>query len=280
MIFTKLLALLVTCLYALGSVGIFWGIPAGRQRVKTAGVLFTWGGFGLHTLLVVGIVLLTPPEELSRGYFMQLLAWCILLVYFVGWRLLKSSFLSLTAAPLALLLFILAYKVGAAQLELPETLQALFLLLHIAPMFTSLGLLTLACGAALLFLHMDRKLKAKAKLTEFDRDLPALGAYDRINHLAVILGFPLYTLGIAAGFIWAPLTWGTGAWDPKEIFSLFVWFLYALTFYLRILRGWRGRKAALLILGIFGISVFSLLGVNLLLPTRHGFSFLSLVAHA
>ena len=270
--FTDIVSLLTTLFYALGSIGVFWGIPAGRRRVKTMGALLTWAGFALHTLLAVAIVLLIPPEDLSRGHFIQLLAWCILLAYFVGWRLLKSSFLSMTASPLALLLFILAYKVSATQINLPGTLKELFLFLHIGPMYASLGLLTLAFGAALLFLHMDRKLKAKARLTDFDRELPALGAYDRINHLAVILGFPLYTLGIAAGFVWAPLTWGQGSWDPKEIFSLFVWFLYASTFYLRMLRGWRGRKAALMLIVIFGISVFSLLGVNFLLPTRHGFS--------
>ncbi|MDR2051397.1 MAG: cytochrome c biogenesis protein [Deltaproteobacteria bacterium] len=280
MIFIKILSILVMLFYALGSAGVFWGIPAERYKILVLGKFFTWTGFALHTLLIISIILLNGADDLSRGYFMQLLAWCILLAYFIGWRLLKSGFLSLTASPLALLLFILALKVDKVQIEMPGTLKELFIALHIGPMYTSLGLLTLAFGAALLFLHMDRKIKSKTRLTEFDRGLPALGTYDRINHLAVVFGFPLYTLGIAAGFIWAPLTWGReggilGSWDPKEIFSVFVWFLYASTFYLRILRGWRGRKAALLILFIFGISAFSLLGVNLFMPTHHSFGSLA-----
>jgi ABC-type transport system involved in cytochrome c biogenesis permease subunit len=177
----------------------------------------------------------------------------------------------MSASPLAFLLFILAYKLNHLQVELPATLKELFIILHIGPMYGSLGLLTLAFGAGLLFLRLDGKIKSKARLSEFERELPALGVYDRVNRLAVVTGFPCYTIGIAAGFIWAPTVWGPGAWDPKQIFSIFVWFLYAAIFYLRLVRGWRGRKAALLIILIFGISAFSLLVVNMFMPTRHGF---------
>lgn len=277
MAFVDFLSPFTVILYALGSIGTFWGIPAKRKKIQVAGRFLTLAGFALHSLLIMSIVLTNGSDDLSRGYFVQLLAWSILLAYFIGWRLLKSSFLSMTAAPLAMLLFILAYKVDHVFIELPGTLNELFIFLHILPTYSSLGLLALAFGAALLFLHMDRKIKRKSKMTDFDRELPALGAYDRVNYLAVVFGFPLYTVGIAAGFVWAPLAWGRagavlGTWDPKEIFSLFVWFLYAATFYLRLVRGWRGRKAAIMIIIIFSVSAFSLLGVNMFMPTHHSFS--------
>ncbi|MDL2285554.1 cytochrome c biogenesis protein CcsA [Desulfovibrio sp. OttesenSCG-928-F07] len=276
MAFIDVISPFIIILYALGSVGTFWGIPAARNKIQVAGRFLTIGAFALHTLVIVGMTLFLESDQLSRGYFVQLLAWCILLVYFLGWRVLKSNFLAMTAAPLAMLLFILSYKMEHAQIDLPAQLKELFLVLHIGSLFGSIGLLTLAFGAGLLFLHMDRKIKAKAKFSDFDRNLPALGAYDRINNIAVVFGFPLYTIGVAAGFIWAPMAWGResgvlGSWDPKEVFSLFVWFLYAATFYMRMLRGWRGRKAALMIILIFCISIFSLFGVNFLMPTHHSF---------
>lgn len=263
--------------YAIGSLGTFIGLPLHRPKIQVIGRVFTWAGFGLHTILILMIVLGQSADELSRGYFVQLLAWTILLIYYVGWRLLKSAFLGMTAAPLGLLLLILSYKVDQSQVELPGRLKELFLVLHIGPLFASLGLLTLAAGAALLFLHMDRKIKGKTRLSDFDRGLPALGAYDRVNQLAIVVGFPLYTIGVVAGFVWAPIAWGRqasvfGTWDPKEIFSLFQWFLYAAAFYLRVVRGWRGRKAALAVLLIFGLALFSFLGVNTLLPTHHSFN--------
>lgn len=263
--------------YAIGSLGTFVGLPLHKPKIQVLGRIVTWMAFGLHTILILMMVLGQNAEELSRGYFVQLLAWTILFVYFIGWKIFKSSFLGMTAAPMGLLLLILSYKVDQSQIELPDRLKELFLVLHIGPLFASLGLLTLATGAAMLFLHMDRKIKAKTRLSDFDRGLPALGTYDRVNNLAVVVGFPLYTVGIVSGFIWAPIAWGRagsvfGTWDPKEIFSLFQWFLYAAIFYLRVMCGWRGRKAAIMIIIIFGISLFSFLVVNSFMPTHHSFS--------
>lgn len=274
---SSLASFLVIFFYALGALGTFWGIPARRRKVQLAGRMLTIAGFAVHTLIILSVLLKHGTDELSRGYFMQILAWCILLAYFVGWRWLRSTFLAMTAAPLSLLLFILALKMDHVEVMLPDNLLELFFALHIVPMFVSLGLLTLAFGAALLYLRLERKIKSKARLSEFDRELPALDAFDRINARAVVFGFPLYTLALAAGFIWAPMAWGEstwrmGTWDPKEVISIFVWFLYAGLFHLRLVRGWRGRKAALMVLLIFGISVFSLLVVNFFMPTHHSFS--------
>lgn len=272
-------ALLLIFLYALGSLGTFWGIPAKRRKIQILGRLFTLAGFILHSLLVLGTPLLRAGDELSSGYFMLLLAWSVLLVYFAAWRRLRSGFFSMTAAPLTLLLVVLSFKLEHTQGRLPENVMELLFALHITPMFISLGLLALAFGAGLLYLRLERKIKSKARLSEFDLEMPALNAFDRVNAGAVVLGFPLYTLALAAGFIALNEglldasgqmihSWG---WDPKEMVSLLVWLLYALLFYLRLVKGWRGRKTALLAILIFGFSVFSLLGVNFFLPTHHSF---------
>lgn len=34
----------------------------------------------------------------------------------------------------------------------------------------------------------------------FRKDLPALGALDRVNAMATLIGFPCYSLGILCGF--------------------------------------------------------------------------------
>lgn len=276
--------LLLALLYALGSLGIFWGIPAKRRKIQALGRLASLAGFALHSLLLLAALLLQGVDNLPNGYFLQLLAWSILLVYLLAWRRQGAGFLAMAAVPLAFLLLLLSFRLGNRIGVLPDNVTELLFTLHILPMFVSLGLLALAFGAGLLYLRLERKIKSKSRLTEFDRELPALNAFDRVNARVAVAGFPLYTLALATGFI-AMSGQGLASlpemqmvqpnltgWDPKEVVSLFVWIFYALLFYLRLVKGWRGRKTALLAIFIFGISVFSLLGVNFFLPTHHSFS--------
>ena len=87
--------------------------------------------------------------------------------------------------------------------------------------------------------------------------MPSLSTYDKVNYIAVVVGFPLFTLGLMSGFIWAPIAQGlTGS--PKVLYSLFVWFLYALLFYQRTALGYRGRKTAVMAIIIFLISALSM----------------------
>ena len=71
------------------------------------------------------------------------------------------------------------------------------------------------------------------------------------------------------GFAYASIVWRSPwNWDPKEIFSLVTWIIYA-SLHERLAVGWRGRRAAWL--SIFGFSavLITFLGVNLLLKGHH-----------
>jgi cytochrome c-type biogenesis protein CcsB len=103
--------------------------------------------------------------------------------------------------------------------------------------------------------------------------LPSLKVLDDLNYQSLTFGFPLLTLGIITGAIWAEYAWGRyWNWDPKETWSLITWFLYAALLHQRLTVGWRGRKAAIMaIFGFFAV-LFTFLGVNLLLPGLHTYS--------
>jgi len=79
--------------------------------------------------------------------------------------------------------------------------------------------------------------------------------FDEINYRAVSLAYPLYTVGaLFAGAIWAEQAWGTfWSWDPKEVGSLLVWFLYSAVLHARYNRDWKGSRLA--ILSIIGTSM-------------------------
>ena len=118
----------------------------------------------------------------------------------------------------------------------------------------------------------ESAIKHKTPLDGFRKDLPALGALDKVNAMATLVGFPCYTLGVLCGLLWARISWGSFmSGDFKEWISFVILALYALLFHQRQALGWRGRKPAILALVIFAASLFSMFVVNTVLSTQHGF---------
>jgi cytochrome c-type biogenesis protein CcsB len=96
---------------------------------------------------------------------------------------------------------------------------------------------------------------------------------DEITYKSIAVGFPIFTLGgLIFGAIWANQAWGVyWSWDPKETWSLITWFIYAFYLHSRMIRGWRGKKVAIVaVLGFMAV-IFTYLGVNLLLSGLHAY---------
>ena len=254
--FEHLLSLGVIACYSLGALGILLGTLALNRPLKALANRVTLAGFALHTIAAVAMLVTHSFAELSMSYYLQLMAWSIIFLYICAWGWLRLPFLGLTAAPLALLLYALSMRLSSAQSLLPEHLSGLFFTLHIWSLYLSLGLLAMAFGAGILFIYMEGRLKKKLPMAEFARDFPSLATCDKVNQVAVTAGFPLYTLGLMSGFIWAPMAMAIVE-NPKVLLSLFVWFLYALFFYQRAALGFRGRKTAIMAIVIFAISALS-----------------------
>ncbi|MCX5718192.1 MAG: cytochrome c biogenesis protein CcsA [Nitrospirae bacterium] len=94
-----------------------------------------------------------------------------------------------------------------------------------------------------------------------------------ITYKSISIGFPVFTLGgLIFGAIWADQSWGTyWSWDPKETWSLITWFVYAFFLHSRLLRGWRGKKVAIVAVLGFVVVIFTYIGVNLLLSGLHSY---------
>lgn len=249
------------------------GMLARNRPIKRVAAALTLGGFLVQTVSLAMGSHTALPGGLSWGAYLQLMAWFVVLCSLIGWWRLQDKAATLFAAPLALIIFLLSHRFLLLQVKLPESLNAYFYALHIGTLFLSLGLMALAFVAGLIFLQTERKIKTKARLKGFQQDFPALSILDRINSITTYVGFPLYTIGIISGFAWAHSSFGqTVSGDPKEIISIVAWLMYAVLFHMRLSRGWRGRKTALLAVWLFGLSVFSILVVNSFVDTHHAFT--------
>ncbi|HTG81315.1 MAG TPA: c-type cytochrome biogenesis protein CcsB [Geobacteraceae bacterium] len=166
--------------------------------------------------------------------------------------------------PLALLLMIGSSLYPSAIPLLPPALMSNWLFVHSSLAFVSYATFAVAFGAAIMYLIQEHFLKRK-RLGSLYQKLPSLDVLDEINYRCLTFGFPLLTVAIITGAIWAETAWGTyWSWDPKETWSLITWFIYAALLHGRLTTGWRGRKAAILAIIGFCILLFTFLGVNLL----------------
>ena len=95
---------------------------------------------------------------------------------------------------------------------------------------------------------------------------------DNISYRTIGLGFPLLTIGIIAGAVWANEAWGSyWSWDPKETWALITWLVFAAYLHARITRGWQGRRPAILAATGFVVVWVCYLGVNLLGKGLHSY---------
>ena len=203
-------------------------------------------------------------DPLSQGFdtTLYLFAWFISLVYIASQFKFKASLLGAFAAPLAFILTIPYLIIPHGFIGTNQTLSNPWILIHIALILIGEALFTVAFISGVLYIFQENQIKSKhvGRLLE---NFPSLTALDRINHLCLIIGFPLVTIGIALGFLLAKQIFGSNwVWGHKETWSMITWVLYAILIHGRISSGWKGRKAAWgAILG-FGIIILTLLVIG------------------
>jgi len=130
---------------------------------------------------------------------------------------------------------------------LPPALDSFWLPLHVGAAALGYGALAMAgaTGAVWLTRESDRS------------------RAERLMDRAVAAGYPLLTLSMLLGMVWAQAAWGRyWGWDLKEVWTLITWLVYTLYCHLRRRRRWKGRRLAWLALAGLGAVLFTFLGVG------------------
>ena len=201
-------------------------------------------------------------------------AWTIVLLYLaMEWRL-KNRSLGVFVLPVAFL--IMAYASIAPGINnriepLIPALQSNWLTSHVLTCFMGYAAFTVAFALGIMFFVKKAAGTESSKTSAFIRLLPADSILDELMYQCVALGFVFLTLGIITGSVWAHYAWGSyWSWDPKETWSLITWLIYALMLHAHNVRGWRGKRMAIMAVIGFGCVLFTYLGVNLL-PSLHSY---------
>lgn len=172
---------------------------------------------------------------------------------------------------------------------IPVALQSYWLDIHVLSMVISSGVLGVAFVFAMLYMAKERKNRklipamaggagsAKVAAPPIEKGFlsrfPEAKILDHLSYRTIALGFPIWTIGVIAGAIWAEQAWGRyWGWDPKETWSLITWLIYAGYLHSRVTVGWRGHRAALLATLGFLAVLFTFFAVNLWISGLHSYA--------
>jgi cytochrome c-type biogenesis protein CcsB len=130
---------------------------------------------------------------------------------------------------------------------------------HVVVYFTAYAALGISFIAWVGYLVTTRK--SSQETSENDRS----ELMESIGHQTIVVAFPLLTLGLITGAVWAERAWGRyWGWDPKETWALITWIVYAFYLHMRYIKGWRGRRMAWIAAVGFAVAMFTFLGLKYL----------------
>lgn len=254
---------------------------------------------GFYSIITanIGIALLLSWRWVENGYFplsnlyesLLCFAWGSSLVTIILEINTSLTFLSAVTSPLSMLI------VAFATLSLPDDMQksaplvpalkSNWLMMHVSVMMLSYS--TLIIGSLLsiifLFLYKKKPTQTLAYTKDVNRSeassngdkLTILESLDNLSYRIIGFGFPLLTIGIIAGAVWANEAWGSyWSWDPKETWALITWLVFASYLHTRITQSWQGKGPAILASVGFIVVWVCYLGVNFLGKGLHSYGWI------
>lgn len=247
-------------------------ISLSRPPLRKAAFFLLLAGFSAHlaaTLVRYFQAGYTPITNLHESLSFFALCLAGFFVYLRAFY--RASILGVIVLPVLSALVVWVLTIPSPLRPLPPVLQSIWLPIHTISAFLGNAVFFMGFLVSVVYLGAERCIKHK-KGDSVLPGLPPLETLDLINYRCMSFGFPLLTVGIMSGSIWAAYAWGSyWSWDLKETWSLITWIVYAILIHNRLTIGWRGRKTAyMMILGFLSVLV-TFLGVNLFIGGIHSY---------
>lgn len=110
------------------------------------------------------------------------------------------------------------------------------------------------------------------KKKSFMDSLPEAARLDELSYKNFLFAFPIQTLLLITGAIWAYFSWGRSwGWDPKETWAFITWVSMLIYLHGKLLMRWKANTLSILAIVTMAIMIFAFLGVNLVLSGLHSY---------
>ena len=250
---------LTAAAYVAASIVFLRFLAQGKGDVGLVGPRLIGAGAALHAAHICVFSLYLHICPVAGIHFpMSVAAMSMCVAYVIVRKRFKLEVAGAFVAPLALTALLASHFVGGGQ-EPSEPIKRAFLPFHVTSNLFGVALFTLAASAATIYLVQEHLLKTK-QIDGVFRRLPALDVLDRAEHRFLLAGFPLLTIGIVSGTLWARgVEMGSSSDVLRAVFGYVTWLVIAAVLFLRAAAGWRGRRAAYGTIAGFGFAIVVLL---------------------
>jgi cytochrome c-type biogenesis protein CcsB len=273
--------------YLISSILFILYLSSKKRRLVDMGFTLIGFGFSFQTLaLITRWFYAGHPPWVNTYEVMSFFAWTIVGAYLILNIRTDYKSIGTLVAPLAFATLGFASLQPSNPTPLIPALQSVWLFIHVPIVVVSYCALFIAFVASILFLFKDKQLNERHPLgdTRLPRDGSAnatraisqeptsvldklsLNQLDDLAYRSVAVGFPLLTIGIITGAIWAEAAWGSyWSWDPKETWSLITWFVFLIYLHAKT-QNWNSSLAAYIATFGFISVICTFLGVGYVLP--------------
>jgi len=257
-------------LYIVSALFYFFYVFSKRDKAAWLGYMAAAVGLIIHSAALVIRTIQSGHAPFTNMYeSLSFFGWAAIFAYII----MEGKFKIKKVGPYMMLIVIALMALASSPLmpqqsqPLVPALQSYWLWLHVSVTLVGEAFFAIAFVTSILYLIADSKEKKGITTGLSSQNL------DSISYRSIAVGFPFFTLGgLVFGMVWAYKAWGSyWSWDPKEVWSLITWFVFALYLHTRIVMGWKGRRSAWIAILGFLAALFTYFGVNYFLSGLHSY---------
>lgn len=228
------------------------------------------------------------PPWINTYEIMSFFTWMIVGAYLIINAKFNYKVFGLIIAPFAFILMGFASLQPKNPEPLVPALQSVWLLIHVPITMLAYCGFVISFVASILYLFKEKEIisvtpsdnlrsssnkaiEKRAATSTSSKTLQifsrfTLAQLDDLSYKGVAFAFPLLTIGIITGAIWADRVWGSyWSWDPKETWSLITWLVFLIYLHART-SDWDTKISAYISVFGFLSVIFTFLGVGYVLP--------------